>query len=1051
MTSRRARGWLHLVLACSALVALSAVLGDWGATATARRLVLAASQRGALERCPDARVAGCRADDLFVPPGRRLECEVLAELRGALARRVRAHPAALAALGAPELVPLAAPLLLSASVPVRALLVGAGPGAAGGLGALMATMGCGADGGGAAASCASAPPCRDARVVVLLVEADGAAGRATELAAEEAGWGACGVELRRGGSGADVDGEVRRAGWSPAADGPGSVALLALDGAGDGGDTLALLRSARATLAARLPRLVLLGVRARPTAPGALRDVVHALWDAHGYACYLFTPATFVPLSGAWWDDGWERRLGAARLPLVCAYAGDVAAVELLLRRHGGDGGVPAGANGRSGLPHPLPPYSVCTPRGALRSREHADAEAMRVAASVAHPPFTTLDDLLDDTFSAPLPLARGCPPPGALCSVNDVFDVVYVLSMPRRALELGRIRAQLAAAGVRYTLVQAMDKRHWADKRLRRFLLAQTQQHHYGDDAGLALIMTQRAVWAHFLRSPYKTMLMLEDDVILHRDFLAQFSARMRRIPPGWRVVYLGGDLRVSNMSDVSDKSRGEWVHGGYDSAAWLRDGFLRPRGMRGTWAVGMHRQYAYFLRTRMERVTRNGTYLGLQVPDTKPTNAALRRFAGAAFVMYPAVMLTDSRRSELGHEINLNSSVDRRFVRNGWDPAQFDVERGFYQRGIAPTDSGAADPAASGAAPKAAAPATAAGGPAAAPTPASASPTAPLALVACVFNRDNTRAAREWVAFHAAQGFSRFVFYDDGSRPPLAPATFPGYEALVTVVNSSAPWGRVRPQANWTHVHNARQAAAYRDCAGRFAGSRTLLAVVDVDEYLWSCDAAVPLAAAAAERGPGGAVRGVLSCPRFGPVADFDPQLPRVQQLTRRAPNGRLAGEDDVAAARALPDCTRLVPRGEDGLCYGYREKSVYDMRLMGPALAAQVGVHSVSERIGDRTWRRVNVSTVSIMPPSRTSGVCCNHYFATDVGEMRAKAIKNSNPFYSALADSPAVLGYYTAIQDTAAAARFAQPMRDAMQRMEQRAAAAAAVTGRQAKKG
>jgi hypothetical protein len=30
---------------------------------------------------------------------------------------------------------------------------------------------------------------------------------------------------------------------------------------------------------------------------------------------------------------------------------------------------------------------------------------------------------------------------------------------------------------------------------------------------------------------------------------------------------------------------------------------------GVRGTWAVGMHRAYAHFLRRRMERVTRNGT----------------------------------------------------------------------------------------------------------------------------------------------------------------------------------------------------------------------------------------------------------------------------------------------------------------------------------------------------------------------------------------------------------------------------------------------------------
>ena len=303
----------------------------------------------------------------------------------------------------------------------------------------------------------------------------------------------------------------------------------------------------------------------------------------------------------------------------------------------------------------------------------------------------------------------------------------------------------------------------------------------------------------------------------------------------------------------------------------------------------------------------------------------------------------------------------------------------------------------------------------------PAAAAAADPPRLVAVVMTKDNHAATREWVLFHAAQGFDHFYVYDDGSVPPLEQAgTFRGVEHLVTV----KAWGAAAP--NWKmHVHSHRQLLAYREAAAALLGSNTLLATFDVDEYMWPCDPLVPIAVvvrrAAVERA-------VLNCPRFGPVAgDYDPAVPAVVQHTRRAPHGPL-GEHETVIRRSMPACDTMVP-GEGMPCFSSRPKAIYDLRRLSARAAAFLSIHGVEERNG-----HVNVSSAvvtAITPPGgvpRRHGVCCNHYFAKDMAEIQHKAEKNGNPFYSALAASPGLLAFFNYTEDTVAATRFGPLMRE-----------------------
>ena len=313
--------------------------------------------------------------------------------------------------------------------------------------------------------------------------------------------------------------------------------------------------------------------------------------------------------------------------------------------------------------------FSSSSSRNAIE--EDGDArEEEGEGGAAADPPFILADALVDYDFSGHR-RAGGCPPLAAgspshaLCRLEDVFDEIIVLSLPRRTRELARIRSQLRALGTPYTLVRAFDKRSGAMKPLAESYLSSQKA------AGvLALFVTQLAVFEYIARSPYEHVLILEDDVVLHRDFPAQFDARARRIPSTWRSLFLGANVR--NFQGVYPNST--WAAGGWHPATFDAVGFYRPLNIWGSWAVGVHRDFA--------RVLADTMALSRAPIDHRAYEAGFAAWPDASYVMWPAVAMTDARSSELSHAVDA-ASVAARFVRNGWDPAGFDAERGYFVPG--------------------------------------------------------------------------------------------------------------------------------------------------------------------------------------------------------------------------------------------------------------------------------------------------------------------------------------------------------------------------------
>ncbi len=96
------------------------------------------------------------------------------------------------------------------------------------------------------------------------------------------------------------------------------------------------------------------------------------------------------------------------------------------------------------------------------------------------------------------------------------------------------------------------------------------------------------------------------------------------------------------------------------------------------------------------------------------------------------------------------------------------------------------------------------------------------PIRLAACAIFRDEARYLAEWVTFHRIQGVERFYLYDNLSTDDWRSELAPEIESGVVEV---APW----PQ-------EPGQLSAYDDCVERHRADVRWIAMIDIDEFLFS-----------------------------------------------------------------------------------------------------------------------------------------------------------------------------------------------------------------------
>jgi Glycosyltransferase family 92 len=96
------------------------------------------------------------------------------------------------------------------------------------------------------------------------------------------------------------------------------------------------------------------------------------------------------------------------------------------------------------------------------------------------------------------------------------------------------------------------------------------------------------------------------------------------------------------------------------------------------------------------------------------------------------------------------------------------------------------------------------------------------PIELAVCAIFRDEARYLAEWVTFHRLQGIERFYLYDNLSDDDWRSELAPEIEAGIVEVTSWPP--------------HPGQLSAYDDCLERHRDEARWIAMIDIDEFLFS-----------------------------------------------------------------------------------------------------------------------------------------------------------------------------------------------------------------------
>ena len=134
--------------------------------------------------------------------------------------------------------------------------------------------------------------------------------------------------------------------------------------------------------------------------------------------------------------------------------------------------------------------------------------------------------------------------------TVNAVLDAVFVVNLPVDRARFAYVAEMLTEHGVefeRFTASDGNDPQYDAEwERYRESGLELPREHYTGQRliesrGALGYLKTMERLLAEAQRREARTILVLEDDIMLHKSFARLFADTWAELPSDWKLVYLG------------------------------------------------------------------------------------------------------------------------------------------------------------------------------------------------------------------------------------------------------------------------------------------------------------------------------------------------------------------------------------------------------------------------------------------------------------------------------------------------------------------------------
>jgi len=144
-------------------------------------------------------------------------------------------------------------------------------------------------------------------------------------------------------------------------------------------------------------------------------------------------------------------------------------------------------------------------------------------------------------------------------------FDQVYLINLARRPERLSRVSKLLQWSGIDYHRITGVDGRD---------IGLPPHDHNISTEGAYGCLLSHLAVYQLSKQRGHRRVLVLEDDICIHRNFDVILSEFMRGIPSDWKLLYFGGSQKPGTWTSLAMESISQEVS------------YYRARLTRGTFA---------------------------------------------------------------------------------------------------------------------------------------------------------------------------------------------------------------------------------------------------------------------------------------------------------------------------------------------------------------------------------------------------------------------------------------------------------------------------------
>jgi GR25 family glycosyltransferase involved in LPS biosynthesis len=231
---------------------------------------------------------------------------------------------------------------------------------------------------------------------------------------------------------------------------------------------------------------------------------------------------------------------------------------------------------------------------------------------------------------------------------INTYFDRIFIINLKRRPDRKEQMINKLKKAGVtNYEFVEAIDG---TSEPCMSLYNAKIKSRQFIDSSGaFGILYSVLKVLTFAKMKKFKTIIILEDDAIFHKDFAATFNSRIKNIPE-WKLLYFGTSMHCWRFNERCHINQSKQ--------------YLKAEGtIPGAFAIGIDQSIFQELI--------NYIRISIKPWDLEPLRNINTKYGNQVIVFYPYLIIAQTSDSN----IRKSKSLRENSGECGWNLELYDI----------------------------------------------------------------------------------------------------------------------------------------------------------------------------------------------------------------------------------------------------------------------------------------------------------------------------------------------------------------------------------------